>query len=121
MFDKSKKRTEGVTPHSATFHPPSQLFFITASRRAPFVSHMKPPDDAVEDPHAAFSYKLAEEVARGQRGETRFQLRGVEAGSLVTVCEHRFKPLEHALCVESVRCCTAFCACKMLILLSRSD
>lgn len=111
MFDKSKKRSEGITPHAAAFHPPTQLFFVSTSRRTPFISHMPPPDDALEDPHAAFAYKLAEEVARAQKGEARFQIRGVAVDSLATVCEHKFKPLEHVLCVESVR---LGCAARLL-------
>jgi hypothetical protein len=104
MFDKSKKRVEGVTPHVAAFHPPTQLFFVTTSRRTPFVSHTPPAEDAIEDPHASFSYKLAEEAARAQKGEPRFALRGVAADGLATACEHKFKPLEHVLCAAAVRC-----------------
>jgi hypothetical protein len=106
IFDKTKNRTEGVTPHAVTYHAPSRLFFVATSRRAIFVPHMAPPEDAVEDAHAAFAYKLAEEVARTQKGEVRFQLRGVTSAGLQIACEHKFNPLEHVLCLESVRMCT---------------
>jgi hypothetical protein len=109
IYDKAKNRTEGVTPHAITYHAPSRLFFVTTSRRAIFVPHMSPPEDTVEDAHAAFAYKLAEEVARVQKGEPRFQIRGVFAAGLSTACEHKFKPLEHVLCLESVRMCISFC------------
>jgi hypothetical protein len=105
MFDKSKKRTEGITPHAAAYHPPSHLFLVATSRRTPFVSHLPTPEDTAEDPHAAFSYRLAQEAARAHKGEMRCQLRAVAADTLATECEHKFQPLEHLLCVESARPC----------------
>lgn len=102
ISDKDRKKHEGVTPHKATWHAPSQLFFVATSRRMPFMHHLPPVEDAQEDPHAAFAYKLAEEVARAQRGEVRYQIRGVSRDTLATVCEVKMKPLETILSLETV-------------------
>lgn len=103
ISDKDRKKHEGVTPHKAAWHGPSGLFFVATSRRMPFLHHLPPAEDAQEDPHAAFAYKLAEEVARANRGEVRYQLRGVTRDALATVCEFKMKPLETILSLETVR------------------
>eukprot|EP00892_Ulva_mutabilis_P007723 jgi/Ulvmu1/5322/UM022_0116.1 len=103
ISDKDRKKHEGVTPHKAAWHGPSQLFFVATSRRMPFMHHLPPAEDAQEDPHAAFAYKLAEEVARAQRGEVRYQIRGVTRDTLATACEVRMKPLETILSLETVK------------------
>lgn len=111
ISDKDRKKHEGVTPHKVTWHGPSQLFFVATSRRMPFMHHLPPAEDALEDPHAAFAYKLAEEVARTQRGEIRYQIRGVTRDTLATACEVRMKPLETILSLETVRACFPAAAC----------
>ena len=103
IFDKAKSRPEGVTPHAATYHAPSRLFFVSTSRRSIFMPHLPPPEDVAEDAHAAFAYRLAEAVARAHKGEPRFQLRGLSPDGLAAECEHKFKPLEHVLCLDTVR------------------
>jgi len=112
ISDKDRKKHEGVTPHRAAWHAPSGLFFVATSRRMPFLQHMPPAEDAQEDPHAAFAYKLAEEVARAHRGEVRYQIRGVTRDSLATVCEVKLKPLETILSLETVRATSCMCTAR---------
>ena len=101
IVNKETKAQEGVTPHFVTWYPPARLFFAAMSRRMPPRSHL--PASGRDDPHAAFAYKLGDQVAKERKCEIGFEIRKIDPKDLSAKEVHRMQPLEQILALEAVR------------------